>query len=163
MSAAVGVFGSDLEARSAVEDLLRRGFPREDISLVVREDGRPVAVAESDGTGGAATGIAVGSVLGAVAGLLVGVAGLTIPGSGPILAAGPLATTLAGAAIGAATGGLLGALVDLGLPEERAIYYSDRVRAGHALITVRAPDPSSAAVAADILRQHNAADLDTVA
>ena len=43
-------------------------------------------------------------------GLLAGVGALAIPGIGPIIAGGALASTLAGAGIGAAAGGLLGAL-----------------------------------------------------
>ncbi|BDI16740.1 hypothetical protein ANSO36C_25420 [Nostoc cf. commune SO-36] len=57
-------------------------------------------------------------------GLLVGLGTLAIPGVGPVLAGGAvataLATTLAGGAIGAAAGGIVGALVGLGIPEDIA-------------------------------------------
>ncbi len=68
---------------------------------------------------GAAAGAGVGAVLGGLAGLLVGIGALAIPGIGPIIAAGPLAATLAGAGLGAATGGVIGALADAGVPEEK--------------------------------------------
>ena len=61
-------------------------------------------------------------------GVLAGIGALAIPGVGPIIAGGALASTLAGAGIGAAAGGLLGALVGLGIPEEEARYYETGLR-----------------------------------
>jgi uncharacterized protein (TIGR02271 family) len=77
--------------------------------------------------------------VGGVLGLLAGVGALAIPGIGPIIAGGALASTLAGAGIGAAAGGLVGALVGMGVPEEEARYYDRAVREGGILVTVRAP------------------------
>jgi hypothetical protein len=47
-----------------------------------------------------------------------------------------LATALSGGAIGAAAGGLVGGLVGLGIPEDRARMYSDRVSRGEYLLMV---------------------------
>jgi hypothetical protein len=47
-----------------------------------------------------------------------------------------LATTLAGGAIGAAAGGIVGALVGLGIPEDRARVYSDRFQRGDYLVII---------------------------
>jgi hypothetical protein len=47
-----------------------------------------------------------------------------------------LATTLAGGAIGAAAGSLIGALVGLGIPEEQAKVYNERVSRGEYLVLV---------------------------
>jgi uncharacterized protein (TIGR02271 family) len=63
---------------------------------------------------------------------------LAIPGIGPIVAGGTLASTLAGAGIGAAAGGLLGALVGMGVPEEDARHFDQGFRAGGTLVTVNA-------------------------
>jgi uncharacterized protein (TIGR02271 family) len=76
--------------------------------------------------------------LGGVIGLLAGVGALAIPGVGPIIAGGTLASTLAGAGIGAAAGGLLGALVGMGVPEEDAEHFDQGFRAGGTLVTVNA-------------------------
>ena len=57
---------------------------------------------------------------------------------------------VAGASAGAATGGLLGALMDCGVSEEDAHVYSEGVRRGGTLVTVRAPD---------ILNQHHPVDI----
>jgi uncharacterized protein (TIGR02271 family) len=73
-----------------------------------------------------------------VIGLLAGVGALAIPGIGPIIAGGTLASTLAGAGIGAAAGGLLGALVGLGVPEDDARHFDEGFQAGGVLVTVNA-------------------------
>jgi hypothetical protein len=74
--------------------------------------------------------------LGGIGGLLVGLEALLIPGAGPFLAAGTIATTLAGAGIGAAAGGLVGVLTGLGIPEEEARAYGERVSQGEFLVIV---------------------------
>jgi uncharacterized protein (TIGR02271 family) len=96
-----------------------------------------------EGTGtqaaeGAATGALGGGVLGGVIGLLAGVGALAIPGVGPIIAGGTLASTLAGAGIGAAAGGLIGALAGMGIPEEDARHFDQGFQAGGTLVTVNA-------------------------
>ncbi|HKH82857.1 MAG TPA: YsnF/AvaK domain-containing protein, partial [Gemmatimonadales bacterium] len=73
-----------------------------------------------------------------VIGLLAGVGALAIPGIGPIIAGGALASTLAGAGIGAAAGGLLGALMGMGIPEEDARHFDEGFKAGGTLVTVNA-------------------------
>ena len=65
---------------------------------------------------------------------------IAIPGIGPLVAAGVLATTLVGAAGGSLVGGLLGALTDHGVDERDAHVYSEGVRRGGTLVTVRADD-----------------------
>lgn len=59
---------------------------------------------------------------------------LIIPGVGPFLAAGTVATTLAGAGIGAAAGAIVGALTGLGIPEEDAKAYDERISQGDYLV-----------------------------
>lgn len=89
---------------------------------------------------GAKVGAFSGGLLGGLTGLLVGLGTLAIPGVGPIMLAGAaataLATTAAGGAIGAAAGGLLGGLVGLGIPEDRARLYHDRISSGEYLVIV---------------------------
>jgi|LSQX01.3.fsa_nt_gb hypothetical protein len=162
MPAAVGVFGESRSASEAIEELLQRGFRRDDISTVGRRAEGSAAPVADTGASGTVTGIAAGSVLGAFTGLLLGIGSLAIPGLGPLLAAGPLVTTLTGTAIGAAAGGLLGALIDLGVPAEPAASYQAMARGGHVLVTVRTEDPSSADLAAEIMRRHNVEEVDSI-
>ncbi|HLS47435.1 MAG TPA: hypothetical protein VK012_02890, partial [Gemmatimonadales bacterium] len=112
--------------------------------------------------GGAATGAVGGGVLGGVLGLLVGVGAIIIPGIGPVVAGGVLASTLgiaggtaaAGAGIGAATGGILGALIGMGVPHEDARYFERGVKEGGTIVTVDAG--SRAEEAREALARHGA-------
>ncbi|HEX9117582.1 MAG TPA: general stress protein, partial [Anaerolineae bacterium] len=106
-------------AEEVVRELVDNGFRREDIGLVAQNrEGTEIASGTSPEPGGAntAAGAGAGAVLGGLAGLVVGLGALAIPGIGPIIAAGPLATALAGAGIGAVAGGLIGALTSAGVP-----------------------------------------------
>jgi hypothetical protein len=57
-------------------------------------------------------------------------------GIGPFLAAGTIATTLAGAGLGALSGGIIGGLTGMGIPEEDAKAYGDSIDNGYYLIIV---------------------------
>ena len=83
---------------------------------------------------------------------------MAIPGVGPLVAAGVLATTLAGAATGAAAGGILGALTDYGVSEEDAHVYSEGIRRGGTLVSVRAAD-DRAEMAREILNRYDPVDI----
>jgi hypothetical protein len=107
---------------------------------------------------GVAAGAGIGAALGGIAGLVVGLGVLAIPGIGPIVAAGPLATTLAGAGIGAAAGGIIGALTDVGIPEEEAGYYAEGIRRGGTLLTVRANE-NQVSRATQILNRFSPTDI----
>ncbi|MCA1992356.1 MAG: histidine kinase, partial [Coleofasciculus sp. S288] len=64
------------------------------------------------------------------------------------------ASTLAGAGIGAATGGIVGALVGMGIPEERAKVYNERIKAGDYLLMVSGTENDLRRVQ-DIMRDRN--------
>jgi hypothetical protein len=145
MKTVVALYDRLEDAREAVDDLIEAGFTRSDISLVARdvtgEYGSYLDTYEGDDVGEAAAGGAVGgAIVGGLMGLLVGLGAFAIPGLGPVIAAGPLAASLAGAGIGAAAGGLLGALVEWGIPEDEAGYYAEGVRRGGTLLAVRVPE-----------------------
>ncbi|MFC4775917.1 general stress protein [Paenibacillus sp. GCM10023252] len=135
----VGVFHSQDEAIRAIESLKRQGYTSDEISIVAKNRDDVNDVSEETGTmapEGLASGAAAGGVLGGVTGLLAGLGLLAIPGIGPILAAGPIAATLTGAAVGAGAGGLVGGLIGLGIPEEEAKQYNDYVKEGRILVLV---------------------------
>jgi hypothetical protein len=81
---------------------------------------------------------ATGRILGGVVGLLAGVGALAIPGIGPIIAGGALASALPDGGTGAAAGGLAGALVTMGVSENDAGYFEAGLRQGQVLVTVAA-------------------------
>jgi hypothetical protein len=162
----VGLFDEYLDAEGAIRDLETAGVPSTDISLIANNTadrygnfpqyGVDHTRAEGSGTG---TGAGIGAVLGGAAGLLAGIGALAIPGVGPVVAAGALASTLAGAGIGAVVGGLVGALVEAGIPREHANIYAEAVRRGGTLVTVRTDDLSSDRVC-DILSRRSPVDIE---
>jgi len=162
----VGVFRDVDNARDAISDLKDAGYSSSDISLLA-PDRTGTDTKEDRGNKapeGAVTGAVAGGILGGVGAWLVGLGALAIPGIGPVIAAGTLATALAttaaGAGIGAAAGGLIGALVGLGIPEEDAQFYAEGVKRGGVLVTVQTSD-DRANDALNIMRQANAVDVDT--
>lgn len=144
-----GLFRDREHAAAAIRTLRDRGFVPEEIGAAMRdrsEQGELIGDSATRAAGGAASGAAGGGVLGGVIGMLVGAGVLAIPGVGPVVAGGILASTLgvvggtaaAGAGIGAATGGILGALIGMGIPHEDARYFERGVREGGTLVTVLA-------------------------
>jgi hypothetical protein len=154
----VAIYDDFQMANHAVRELVDNGVPRDNISIIANntrgEYGTPARSAEQESgkvaneTGaGAGVGAGIGAAIGGIGGLLLGLGALTIPGIGPVIAAGPLAvalSTLTGAGVGAVTGGvtggLLGALIGLGVPEAEAEYYAEGVRRGGVLVTVQVDD-----------------------
>jgi hypothetical protein len=164
----VGLFKNQAEAGAAIRDLKAEGFTNEQIGVATQDrsergEDRTKAAADEDQLGkiaeetatGMAEGAAVGALTGGVVGGLVGLIGsLLIPGLGPVVVGGVLASTLMGLGIGAATGGLIGALVGMGVPEEDAKYFDARFREGGTLVTVNAESSTPEALA--ILQRHGA-------
>ena len=156
------------DAQSALRKLQNMDISRDDISLIAsdaageysRYHGQDFPTETENGS---AAGAAEGAAVGGLGGLVVGLAALAIPGIGPVLAAGPIASALVaggiGAGVGAATGGLFGALTDLGVNEERAGQYAEGVRRGGTLLTAHVPDNMSSRVM-DVLNRHNAVDVE---
>jgi len=146
---AIGVFSHRRDAEAALTELQDAGFPLSTVSIIAKDtNGQGIAGVDVDrkvGTGnkaddGVKTGAATGGVLGGLTGLLVGLGTLAIPGVGPVIAGGAiataLATTAAGGAIGAAAGGIVGGLAGLGIPQDRAQVYSDRFTKGDYLVII---------------------------
>jgi hypothetical protein len=65
---------------------------------------------------------------------------LAIPGLGPVVAAGWLASTALGAVAGGTTGGIIGALSQAGAKDEDAQLYAEGLRRGGSLVSARIPD-----------------------
>jgi len=125
-------------AAQAVRALESAGFSSNEVSIVRQGDDTNFGARTDDPVSdGATTGASVGLAAGAGAGLLAALGMIAIPGLGPLVAAGVLATTLATGAAGAVGGGILGALVDYGISEEDAPVYAENLRRGGTLVSVR--------------------------
>src|SRR6478609_4040131 len=157
------LYNSYDRAAQAVQDLEAAGVARSDISIVANNSDNWYAGnggttnggtitnggtkrVDRDGDGvddraeGAGKGAGVGAAVGGTAGLLAGLGLLAIPGVGPVVAAGWLVATAAGAAAGGMTGGIIGALTQAGVSDEDAHLYAEGVRRGGTLVTARVDD-----------------------
>jgi len=154
----VGVFEHRDQAEAAVSALHRVGFDEHQIGIASRGGTESGDAGGAESASSTAEGAGHGMVTGAVTGGVVGaLAALLIPGIGPVLAGGLLASTLGGATLGAATGTLLGALVNLGVPEEEAHYYESEFQSGLTIVTVKADGRQAEGAA--ILRRYRAYDV----
>jgi hypothetical protein len=161
-STVVAIFPAVENAETAYRELLDAGVAGEDVSVMAREAIRGGELVDADrrepGGSSAAVGMGAGAALGGLGGLLVGLGLLTIPGIGPVLAAGPIATALAGAGLGAVGGAFVGALVDLGMSEHEAQQFSEAIRRGGILLAARVNDDTIDR-ATEIMEQHGAIDV----
>ncbi len=156
----VGIFQSMDDAEEAVQSLRSLGWDR-NISILAREeDGRRTEGGmqgrRDAGEQDLSEGVATGGALGGLAGLAASAGLMTIPGVGPVLAAGPIATTLTGVV----TGGLAGGLIDYGIPREEGQRYEEEVRRGRILAMVRTDDQRDSD-AERILRENGAEAVKT--
>jgi hypothetical protein len=151
------------DAERAVAELERAGIPHSDISIIAsnaegwydRDRASGKVDRDRDGVDdrveGAAAGAGIGATAAGVAGLLAGLGLLAIPGLGPVVAAGWLASMALGVAVGGTVGGIIGALTQSGVSEDEAHVYAEGVRRGGTLVMARVPDSD---------RQHYEAILD---
>ena len=159
MPRVTAVFDDRARAERAVTELRRLGWEDTDLSFIARSEEEAVAAgAKRDNVGERA---AKGAAVGAGAGLLFGLAALAIPGLGPFITAGGLASALgatggalaSGAIVGATSGAIAGALTRAGYSKEEAEFYGPAVERGGVLVAVEAEDVPSANEAAEILVQ----------
>jgi hypothetical protein len=149
---AVGVFPNRQTAETALNELQGANFPMERVSVIAKQaEGEELSgVDVSDRVEGqnvdptnTATEIASTSATVAV---MAGLSSLAIPGIGAVLAAGSavaaLAATVAGEGMSAAaTGRVVKALQSMGIPQNKAEAYSDRLIQGRYVVLVEGSDP----------------------
>jgi len=140
----VGVYETMAQAEGAVRELDEARFPVTHVSIVSQN---PLSEKEVVGyitvEDVARKGLITGAWAGGLLSLLAGAAFLWIPGFGPLVVGGKLASLLLGvlggmegAVIGSAYGGVLGALAGWGVAQEHIFKYEEHVRAGKHLVIV---------------------------
>lgn len=161
MTNIVAVFSTLAEAERALIDVRARGIPNEATHLIAgndqskHDDYLKKSKDESKSDGKAAwNGASFGGGVGIVASLVA----LAIPGVGPIVAAGPIATVLTGLGIGAATGGLIGVFKSMGLSHEEAPLYEEAVRRGLILAIAQVPEERADEIF-KLMENHGARDV----
>jgi hypothetical protein len=150
------LYDSYAQATQAVSNLETAGVPPGDISIVsnnsdnwysentARTAGQTTIDRDHNGVDdraqGTTTGVGIGASAGGVVGLLTGLGLLAIPGVGPVVAAGWLASLAVGAAVGGTAGGIIGALTQAGTSSEDAYMYAEGIRRGGTLVSARVAD-----------------------
>ncbi len=161
----VALYDDIQTAHDVLQALSQEGFYRDDMSVIGYDpEGRYADYIETEvepvGESEVAAGAGIGAVIGAIGGLMVGLSALVVPGVGPVIAAGSIATTLLGAGVGAVAGGLIGALVEAGVPEEEAEYYAEAVRRGGYLVLLNTVE-DRVPEAVEVMNRYNPADVET--
>lgn len=135
-----GLFKTRVAAEAAVDAIIKRGYTREDISVLMSDATKNKEFAvetRSHAADGAGIGGAVGGVVGAALAAIVAIGTtIVIPPLGGLVIAGPIAAALAGAGAGGTAGGIIGALIGAGIPEHRAKVYDTELRGGGILLGV---------------------------
>lgn len=147
------VFDEQDQAEQAVTQLRNLGVTDAELSVVSRQE--PAGV-------GAAEGAGKGALAGAGVGTLFGLAAVLIPGIGPFISAGALASAFgvtggaaaAGAIVGGTSGAVAGALSRAGYTEEEADYYGGALEHGGILVTVDTHGRVETDAVATILSQY---------
>jgi hypothetical protein len=140
-------------AQRVVTELEAAGLSSADISIVANNTVNAIDVKRKkivdrdrdgvdDRTEGAEAGAGIGAAIAGGAGLLAGLGLIALPGLGPVVAAGWLASTALGAGVGATAGAIIGALTQAGVPEEEAEVYAEGIRRGGTLVSARVPSES---------------------
>jgi hypothetical protein len=166
MARVTAVFTDQSQAEGAVIELRRLGVTDTDFSFVARNEDEAVAAGASPDTAGKRA--AKGAAAGAGAGLLFGLAALAIPGIGPFITAGGLASALgttggalaAGAVVGGTSGAIAGALSRAGYSREESEFYGPAVERGGVLVAVDTEGVVSSEEAREILARHGGSSYD---
>jgi len=150
MARVTAVFDDRTQAERAIAELRRRGIPDAQMSIVTRRaDDVDVTAGPADDK--TAERVGKGALAGAGVGTVFGLAALLIPGVGPFITAGVLASALgatggaiaSGAIVGGTSGALAGAFSKAGYSREEAEFYGSRVERGGVLVAVESDDVSS--------------------
>lgn len=187
LNKAAAIFGSPTALKSAIDALSAQGF--EDISVLIKNDKDDVDTdVRTYSTATYPTNTVVkenvesrsdqdnvstkdpnalntGSVTGGVLGAIAGLGALLIPGVGPVLATGTLASAIgamaAGGAVGMTAGAIGGIFKDEGLPSDRVDVYRQAFDQGKGILVVDASETQDVLRARDILNQHRPEHIDT--
>jgi hypothetical protein len=161
MKTVAGLFKYERDADLAVRALERAGFNENNYGVIApntvvqkvnwKEDAKEGTV-QTDHKLGTTGGAAVGGLTG----LLAGLTALTIPGIGPVLAAGMIA---ASTGLGATAGGLLGSLTSASITEEEAETYAEAIKRGGILVVAQVEDRFEVEVK-NILKEAGALEIE---
>jgi hypothetical protein len=145
----MALFQDERAAASAAGELRARGVARADLSVVASDHQTEGAIADEVGgsPGSEIEDSRRAGHLGELSGLVLAAIAIGMPGTGAIVAAGPLAAEL-GEAAGHVAGHLSTALVKAGLSDKEAVDWQLRIHSGAVLLGVHARSIDAAAAEA---------------
>jgi len=161
----VATYPSHVDAEAAIKELQQSGFDMKMLSIIGRDFQTDEQVVGYYNVGDRMKAWGkTGAFWGGLWGFLVGSAFFSIPGIGPLLAAGPLVGWIVGALEGAAIVGGLSAfgagLFGLGIPKDSILLYETALRTGKFVVIVHG-SPHDANHAKEILEHTKPETLDT--
>jgi hypothetical protein len=165
MKTTVGIFKTREDASSAVRELQSLGFAGKNLIILYPDHGQSdVEEVPSEDAEQPGMGKAIGSVVGGAAGLGAGaaIAGLLIPGVGPVLAItfGAAAVGIGGAVAGAAAGSALEEVWTKGVPKDEVFFYEDALRQGRTLLVALSEDDERMECGRKMIEKSGAETLD---
>jgi uncharacterized membrane protein len=129
--ALVAVFESSAEAHRALSELEQHGWRPNQMSLIARGDEGHLESTHPMRQGDRMEkSAAIGASAGAALGLLASTALLVIPGIGPVVFAGAMASSITGGVVG----GIVGAMSGWGIREDHLRDYERDVREGKSVV-----------------------------
>ena len=142
----MGLFKDRPAATAAARDLHALGVARDDLSVIASDHQTEGKIADEVGgsPGSEIEDSRTAGHLGELGGFLLSAIALGMPGTGAIVAAGPLGAEL-GEAAGHVAGQLSSALVKAGLSDAEAVDWQLRIHAGAVLLGVHARSITPAA------------------
>lgn len=151
--AVVAGYRSHYDAEKAVRLLAKDGLPMDKISIIGRSfETREDVQGFYRPADAALEGAEAGAWFGGLFGLLIGTGLFILPVVGAVFVLGPLAGLVAGAISGAGVGALINGLVFLGVPQDQAIKYQERIQAGEFLVVVHGATPTETERACSLLQ-----------
>jgi hypothetical protein len=138
-TAVVAIYGTHGEAEGAVKELDKAGFDMKKLSIIGKDHRSEEHVVGYYNAGDRMKYWGkMGAFWGGIWGLLFGSAFFWVPGIGPLLVAGPLASSIIGALEGAAVVGGLSAvgagLYSIGIPKDSILRYETALKANKFLL-----------------------------
>jgi len=156
----VGLFEDQIDARHALSTLRKEGCPREAVSLIVRD-----RKADAGGPTERRTVVAKAveeADLNGHSNWLLGLASIIVRERGTFLVAGPVGAALAAVTLDAPDAldsALATILSDFGFGEDEITYIESRLQAGAMMVGVSSSDPSTRAMARNLMANDNAVHI----
>ena len=134
MKLTVGVYDDHKTALEAIDYLISRGFPVNQLSIMgqARIVDDHIRLISNEPLKNA--GIGIGVVLGTTLGILSGVSILSIPGFGFIYGAGAVVGAIAGFDVGLVSGGIVSLLATIGIKKDKVVKYKEHLDQGKFLV-----------------------------